>query len=128
LSRNIKDGDNFCFPVKEALVDKQGICMLIDIRDADTSAGEKFKPPSHLRRVKYVALDERGRVRVDKLYGSATPQNSIDFLKHIMAQVPIPVKSILTGYEPAFNEALIKYLEVFGIQHNRKSPYVPHVM
>src|SRR6266853_3985135 len=105
---------------------KQGICMLIDIRTADTGEGEKSGPPSHLRQAKYVALDEKGRVWLDKLYGSTTPQNSIDFLKHVMAQVRIPINSIFTGHEPAFYGAFTKYLEVCGIQHNRKSPYVPH--
>jgi hypothetical protein len=107
---------------------KQGICMLIDIRDADTDAGEKSGLPSQLRQVQYVALNERGIVQLDKLYGSATPQNSIDFLKHVMAQVRIPINSILTDHEPAFNGAFTKYLEVCGIRLKRKSPYVPHMM
>jgi hypothetical protein len=64
---------------------KQGICMIIDIRDADTSAGEKSGPHLRLRKAKYVVLDERGVVRLDKIYESATPQNSIDFLKRVVA-------------------------------------------
>ena len=73
----------------------QGICILIDIRQADTGEGKKSGTSSHPRQMKYVVLDERRVIRLDKLYGSATPQNSIDFLKHIMAQVTIPINSIL---------------------------------
>jgi hypothetical protein len=102
--------------------------MLIDIRDADAGAGEKSGPSSHLRQAKYVALDERGVVRLDKLYGSATPQNSIDFLNHVKVRVRLPINNILTDHEPAFNGAFNKYLEVYGIQHKRKPPYVPHMM
>ncbi len=107
---------------------KQGICMQIDIRQTDTGAGEKSGPSSHPRQVKYVALNERGVVRLDKLYGSATPQNSMDFLKYIMAQVTIPINSILTDSDPAFDEAFTRYLTVCRIQHKRKSPYVPDMM
>jgi hypothetical protein len=105
---------------------KQGICMLIDIQSDDTGAGEKSGPPSQLRQAKYVALDERGVVQLDKLYGRATPQNSIDFLKLVMAQIRIPINSILTDNGLEFYGAFTKYLEVCGILHKLKSPYELH--
>jgi hypothetical protein len=104
---------------------KQEICMLIDIQDADTVAGEKSGSPAHLRQAKYVALDERGIVRLDKVYDSATPQNSIDFLKRVKAHVRIPINSIHTDNGPAFYGAFTKYLEVCGIRHRRNVPYMP---
>jgi hypothetical protein len=104
---------------------KQGNCMLIDIQYDDTGAGEKSGTPSHLRQVRYVALDEMEVVHLDKLYGSATPQNSIDFLKRVNAHVRIPINSILIDSGPAFYGALIKYLAECGIQHKRNVPYVP---
>ena len=105
---------------------KQGICMLIDIQSDDTGAGEKSGSPSHLRQAKYIALDERGVVRLNKLYSSATTQNSIDFLNHVLAQTRIPINSIFTDNGLAFYGAFAKYLEVCGIQHKLKSSYVPH--
>lgn len=104
---------------------KQEICMLIDIQDADAGAGEKSGPSSHLRQAKYVALDERGVARLDKVYGSATPQNSIDFLKRVKAHVRIPINSIHTDNSPAFYGAFTKYLEVCGIRHRRSVSYMP---
>ena len=41
---------------------KQGAFMRIDIRYADTDTGEKSDARSHLQKVKYVALDDKGVV------------------------------------------------------------------
>jgi len=104
---------------------QQGICMVIDIRTADTGEGEKSGPFSYLRQVKYVALDERGIVRLDKIYGSATPQNSIDFLKRVVAHIPNPISSIYTDSGLAFHGEFTKYLEIYGIRHERNLQNAP---
>ena len=107
---------------------KQGAFMRIDIRYADTDTGEKSDARSHLQKVKYVALDDKGVVRLDKLYDSATPWNSIDFVKHVIAHVRIPINSILTDYGTAFNSrAFLEYLAPCGIQHRCIPPHMPYI-
>ena len=100
----------------------------IDIRTAETAGGKNSDSSSHLGQVQYVALNDMGVVWLDKIYGNATPQNSIDFLKRVVAQAPIPIDSICTDNGLAFDGEFSNYLEVRGIWHERDLPYVPRRM
>src|SRR4051812_34937914 len=100
----------------------------IEIRTGEFNLIEDNNARYQRRPVQYIARDERGLIRASKTYNNATPQNSIDFLKHIMPQVLIQINSIHTDSGTAFYGPFTKYLAERRMQHKRKPPYVPHIM
>jgi transposase InsO family protein len=80
-----------------------------------------------VKRFQYTTIDDATRIRVLKIYDKHTQKNAINFIDHVVSQVPFRIKEVRTDNGHEFQSQFHWHLNDLGIRHVYIRPRSPQL-